>query len=164
MNPYWPIQTMGQPNPYIPVMPSPYQPSQQSPPPPSQTPPAQVTQPTSWTWKVVKDYQTMLQEPIPVDGTPIMFMMSESSTFYIVKMTDGKKMVNGYEFTPLNSVEEPAMTPEEQTNQRLSNLENALVTLSSQIEKLTEVRRNEPYSEVIEPSEVQRKSITEPSR
>lgn len=162
-NPYWAPQIMG--NPYLPPMVVP----QQTPMPPVQNtiqvqqrqPEPTLNSPQVWNWKVVKDYQSMIQESIPFDGTPVLFMMNDSSTFYIVHMVDGKKMVNGYGFAPLEQkTEPPVATPEEKTEQRISTLENNLTTISEQIEKLLGVIKNESNPQSTERTEpIQRTPI-----
>ena len=160
MNPLWMPQAIPTINPYAMMVPPQPTPVQNT----IQVQPPQPQQPTStWNWKVVKDYQSVLQESVPFDGTPVLFMLSDSSTFYVVNMVDGKKMVNGYEFSPLNNVEvnqniQPELTPDE----RLNRLENSLLQLTNQIEKLMEVRGNESNTEVAEPETaevIQRKPI-----
>lgn len=155
--PYWNLSTAMPINPFVPnpVVPQPMvtqpiqQPIQQLPP----QPPAQPTQspvtpavPSVWNWKVTDSYQHMLMESVPFDGTPVLFMLKNESVFYIVSMVDGKKMVNGYSFTPLDNVNsgnsEPQLTPEEQTEQRFSKLETSITAISEQLSKLVEGQRN----------------------
>ena len=163
MNPYWMPQTLLSPQnlmtPYTQVIQP--QPAQMIPPVQNTIQVQQPKQPEPvigqaiWNWKVVKDYQSMIQEPVPFDGTPVLFMMQDSSTFYIVNMMDGKKMVNGYEFSPLSNTdsveqEETQLTAEEMVDQRFSQIENNLAILTEQIQKLVGVRDNESNTEVIE--------------
>ena len=158
-SPYWAPQLMG--NPYLPTM---MIPQQVSPPPVQNTiqvqqrsPEPALSTPQIWNWKVVRDYQSMIQESIPFDGTPVLFMMNDSSTFYIVHMVDGKKMVNGYEFSPLeqkvDTVPQPVITPEEKTEQRLSALEGNINSISDQLGKLLEVMKGESTSQSTEQTE-----------
>lgn len=154
---YWMPQVIG--NPYLP----PVVPTQQVAPPAQNTiqvqQPKPVEQPIvqqTWNWRVVKDYQSMIQESVPFDGTPVLFMMSDSSTFYIVNMVDGKKMVNGYEFSPLDKAEEiqpPVSTPEEKTEQRLLSLENNINLIAEQLGKLLGVKGDESNTQAIESTE-----------
>ena len=163
MNPYWMPQTLVTPQNILPTYAQmmPHQPAQIIPPVQNTIQVQQPKQPepivsqTVWNWKVVKDYQSMLQEPVPFDGTPVLYMMQDSSTFYIVNMMDGKKMVNGYEFSPLSTTdnleqEETPLTAEEMVDQRFSQIETNLANLAEQIQKLVGARNNESNTEVIE--------------
>lgn len=119
------------------------QPVQQS----AQNIPAQQTPVVSsiWNWKVAENYQSMLMESVPFDGTPVLFMMKNESVFYVVSMVDGKKMINGFSFIPLGNVEESnnekVLTPEEQNEQRLANLETGMASIIEQLNKLVEVKQ-----------------------
>ena len=110
------------------------------------TPIQQVSTTTSsvWNWKVTDNYQNMLMESVPFDGTPVLFMMKNESTFYVVSMVDGKKMINGFSFIPLGNNEESSgekvLTPEEQNEQRLMKLETGMATIVEQLNKLVEGR------------------------
>ena len=169
-NPYWNFATVPM-NPYIatPVVPQQIipqpvqQPQQPQPQPiqqvtPQQNPVAPATIPTVWNWKVTDSYQHMLMESVPFDGTPVLFMLKNESIFYIVSMVDGKKMVNGYSFVPLDNIPAESsqqLTPEEQTEQRLTTIESGMATLMEQINKLVEVQQ--VHESNIEPAE---KAIT----
>ena len=170
-NPYWNFATVPM-NPFIaaPVVPQQVipQPVQQPPQQPQPQPIQQVASqqnpvtpaiPTVWNWKVTDSYQHMLMESVPFDGTPVLFMLKNESVFYIVSMIDGKKMVNGYSFVPLDNVPAESsaqqLTPEEQTEQRLTKIESGMATLMEQINKLVEVQQN--HEPNIEPTE---KAIT----
>ena len=165
MNPYWNFATMSM-NPFMPpivpqpIVGQPQQPMlQQQPQPqpvqqqitPTQTPITPAL-PTVWNWKVTDSYQHMLMESVPFDGTPVLFMLKNESVFYIVSMVDGKKMVNGYSFVPLDNVStgnvEPQLTPEEQTEQRFSKIEAGMAAIAEQINKLVEVRQNHESNNV----------------
>lgn len=131
-----------------PVVQQPPQPVQQT---VQNTPIQQVSTTTSpvWNWKVTDNYQNMLMESVPFDGTPVLFMMKNESTFYVVSMVDGKKMINGFSFIPLGNNEESSgekvLTPEEQNEQRLMKLETGMATIVEQLNKLVEGRHeNEP--------------------
>lgn len=117
-----------------------------------QTTPIQQTPTVSsvWNWKVTDNYQSMLMESIPFDGTPVLFMMKNESTFYVVSMVDGKKMINGFSFIPLGngneSNVEKTLTPEEQNEQRLTKLETGMATIVEQLNKLVEGRHENESS------------------
>jgi len=130
-NPYWNFATVPM-NPFMAapvvpqqVIPQPIQQTTQQPPPQSiqqvtqQQSPVTPAIPTVWNWKVTDSYQHMLMESVPFDGTPVLFMLKNESVFYIVSMIDGKKMVNGYSFVPLDNIPAESstqqLTPEEQT-------------------------------------------------
>lgn len=101
---------------------------------------------STWNWKVADSYQSMLMESVPFDGTPVLFMMKNESVFYVVSMVDGKKMINGFSFMPLGNVEdsngEKVLTPEEQNEQRLTNLETGMASILEQLNKLVEVKQD----------------------
>lgn len=128
-----------------PVVQQPAQPVQQT---VQSTPIQQVSTTTSsvWNWKVTDNYQNMLMESVPFDGTPVLFMMKNESVFYVVSMVDGKKMINGFSFVPLGNTEESSnekvLTPEEQNEQRLANLETGMASIIEQLNKLVEVKQD----------------------
>lgn len=127
---------------------------------PQQTPVVTGT----WNWKVTDNYQSMLLESIPFDGTPVLFMMKNDSIFYVVSMVDGKKMINGFSFNPLGDsadTSERVLTPEEQNEQRFSNLENSIANIMEQLNKLVEVKENEPNTKSSEKTKSTRQSATQ---
>lgn len=143
-NPYYPQSII---SPMLPMMtpmvtqaiPQPLQQPQQ-PAPPTPQPTIGIT-PTTWSWKAVPDYPSMLKESVPLDGTPVLFMMQNESIFYVVTMENGKKMINGYSFQPLdNVVAEVTQTPEEQ---RFSKLETSIALISEQLNRLVGAQQNE---------------------
>lgn len=156
MNPGYPYPFMG--NAVLPMM-TPVvpqavipQPVQQPPQPVPQQPNSAV--PTVWSWKAVPDYQSMLKESVPFDGTPVLFMMQNESVFYVVTMENGRKMVNGYAFQPLdNTVQEVQQSPEEQ---RFSKLESSIAVIAEQLNRLVGIQ-NESNNEHAE--QIQRKAI-----
>lgn len=132
-----------------------------------QQPTPQVPQPSpvatgTWNWKVTDNYQNMLMESVPFDGTPVLFMMKNESVFYVVSMVDGKKMINGFSFIPLgnseNSNTEKVLTPEEQNEQRLANLELGMANILEQLSKLAEVKDSESNSKSVEKTKSTRQS------
>lgn len=116
----------------------------------------------TWNWKVTDSYQSMLMESVPFDGTPVLFMMKNESVFYVVSMVDGKKMINGFSFLPLGNPDstntEKVLTPEEQNEQRLANLEVGMANILEQLSKLTEVKDNESNSRSNEKAKSARQS------
>ena len=177
-NPYWvPQTTLVNPFPYVMPQPAqPIQPPQQiQPTPPQPTPPPtppspQTITPTNWNWKAVANYQSMLMESIPFDGAPVLFMVQNEPVFYVVRMEDGRKMINGFTFTPLDNPEEPTPapvpeTPEAQLENRLTGLENNMNSIMIQLQKLVEGNHHEPNNEHIEtqsnqPITTKRKAVT----
>ena len=166
-NPYWAPATPSMmttfPYPVIPTQPPPVvqqtQPVQQSQPAPQQT--LQPT-PVSWNWKAVANYQSMLMESVPFDGAPVLFMLQNEPVFYVVRMEEGRKMVNGFTFTPLDNPEEQApssaaatvpQTPEAQLESRLTGLENNMNSIMTQLQKLVEGNHHESINEHIETQE-----------
>lgn len=116
---------------------------------------------SAWVWKPVADYQTMLRELIPLDGTPALFMLENEPVFYIVRMSEtGRKIINGYSF---NTLDVPAQQPVQQVveqptdSQRLDRLENSLAMLADHMNKMIEVYNNESRNEN---ASVQRQPIT----
>lgn len=123
--------------------------------------PNQISQPTQpnvtlpWQWKAVSSYQDVTMENVPMDGTPILCMLQNEATFYIVRMVDGRKMINGFQFTPIevaNTVE-----PEQTVESRLDKVEKSISMLVGNINKLLEVNGNEPNNDNAE--EVKRTTI-----
>lgn len=167
-NPYWASWA----TPYVPQF-VPQQLVQQQPAVPQiqpvSQPTTQVAQQTpvatgTWNWKVTDSYQSMLMESVPFDGTPVLFMMKNESVFYVVSMVDGKKMINGFSFIPLGNSEssntEKVLTPEEQNEQRLVNLEAGMANILEQLNKLTEVKDSESNSRSNEKTKSTRQSST----
>lgn len=162
-NPYWAawgnpylagVQSFS-PQPIVtPSQPVVNQPPPQPPQQPVQTPVQQPIQqnstyPATWNWKVTDSYQHMLMESVPFDGTPVLFMLKNESIFYVVSMVDGKKMVNGYSFSPLDTnstAPEAQLTPEEQNEQRFAKLETGMTAIIEQLNKLVEGKTNESNS------------------
>ena len=162
-NPYWaPQPPMMNAFPYItPIV-------QQPPPttPPSPNPPTpQPTTATTWNWKAVANYQSMLMESVPFDGAPVLFMIQNEPVFYVVRMQDGRKMINGFTFTPLDNPEpeEPAVvqTESQQLESRLTGLENNMNSIMIQLQKLVEGNRHESINEHIDTQDQpKRKAVT----
>ena len=151
------------PQPTQTIQPQPIQPpTQQQPTPPPQPQPTiqqptttPTMAPTTWNWKAVANYQSMLMESIPFDGAPVLFMVQNEPVFYVVRMEDGRKMINGFTFTPLDNPEEVAPTPvpetpETQLENRLTGLENNMNSIMIQLQKLVEGNHHEPNNEHIE--------------
>lgn len=182
-NPYWaPTTPIVNPFPYLmpqpaqPIQPQPIQPQPTpQPPPPQPTIQQPTTQtptmaPTTWNWKAVANYQSMLMESIPFDGAPVLFMVQNEPVFYVVRMEEGRKMINGFTFTPLDNPEEATPepipeTPETQLENRLTGLENNMNSIMIQLQKLVEGNHHEPNNEHIEaqgsqPTIPKRKAVT----
>ena len=117
----------------------------------------------TWNWKVVANYQAMLMESIPFDGTPVLFMLQNESTFYVVNMVDGHKMVNGYSFIPLDQgktttdQKKVATISDNTTEDRISKLEENVTTLIGQLNKLVGGQNNESNNDS---SKIKRQPIT----
>lgn len=58
-------------------------------------------------WVSAKTYQDALNMPIPMDGTPILVMLEGESTFYIISMQNGQRMISGFNFNALTPPEQP---------------------------------------------------------
>ena len=120
--------------------------------------------PNTWNWKVVANYQAMLMESIPFDGTPVLFMLQNESTFYVVNMVDGHKMVNGYSFVPLDQGKQGTTNIQSEskpstTEDRIAKLETNITTIMGQLNKLVGGTNNESNNEPTEQT-VQRQSIS----
>ena len=160
-NPYWAPATtpMLGTFPYMtPLVPTP-QPPQQSPPPPQPQPQQQVQTSTMWNWKAVTNYQAMLMESVPFDGSPVLFMVQNEPIFYVVRMEEGKKMINGFKFDPLDNPEVPPV-PVDPVEQRLSGLENNMNSIMTQLQKLVEVSNHESINDNIKTQVPKRQPIT----
>ena len=156
-NPYWaPQAPMMSAFPYLtPVVqqPQPIMPQPTNNPPPSNPAPAPSTPtalPSTWNWKAVANYQSMLMESVPFDGSPVLFMIQNEPVFYVVRMEEGRKMINGFTFTPLDNPEEPEVvpeTPEEQLENRLVGLERNMSSIMTQLERLVGGANHESNNE-----------------
>lgn len=159
-NPYWAPTAMINPFPY-PMIPQPLPQQQQAQPQPTQTTSPQPS-PSIWNWKAVSSYQSMLMESVPFDGSPVLFMIQNEPIFYVVRMEEGKKMINGFTFTPLDNPEPlpPDDPPEVQIENRLTGLENNMNSIMIQLQKLVEVRHHESNNESIDTQPAKRKAVT----
>lgn len=174
-NPYWaPQAPMMSAFPYVtPVVQAPQpmmpQPTNNTPPPPNPAPNPNTTPaiPSTWNWKAVANYQSMLMESVPFDGAPVLFMIQNEPVFYVVRMEEGRKMINGFTFTPLDNPEEAAPVPEPEAPEtslenRLVGLENNMNSIMIQLQKLVEGNHHESNNEHIETQEqpsVKRKAV-----
>lgn len=62
------------------------------------------------TWVMAGSYQEALGIPVPMDGTPILVMLSDEQKFYLVSMQSGQKMISAFSFNALSVPAEP-VTP-----------------------------------------------------
>lgn len=95
---------------------SPFQPNYQYQP--------QTPRPFVGRWEFVDSYQQIQNAPLPIDGSKVLFMLSNEPVFYIASMENGQRSVIGYSFTALAQAQtvEPPMTLES----RVSAIEQRL--------------------------------------
>lgn len=75
--------------------------NQYQPPPPPRPPQFRGT------WVMAGSYQEALGIPVPMDGTPILVMLSDEQKFYLVSMQNGQRMISAFSFNALSVPAEP---------------------------------------------------------
>lgn len=65
--------------------------------------------------------------PVNANGSPTLFLMENEPSMYLVSLQNGQKSIQGYKMTPMP-------TAQEATENRLSNLENALMNITKLLE------------------------------
>lgn len=118
--------------------------------------PQQKVVPQIGRWLTVNSYQEVQSTPIPADGTPSIFMLSDKPIFYVVSMSGGQKFINGYTFTSLNATDnvntsaatenQPSATNnnDNDINNRLTKLEESVAQLATIVEEATHKHESHP--------------------
>lgn len=85
------------------------------------------------TWVMASSYQEALGIPVPMDGTPILVMLSDEQKFYLVSMQNGQRMISAFSFNALSVPTEP-VTPAAPNDieARLSRLEEMIGGLANE--------------------------------
>ena len=79
--------------------------------------------------------------PVNADGSPTLFLMENEPAMYLVSLQNGQKSIQGYKMTPMP-------TAQEATENRLSNLEAALMDIKTLLEgKMANEQSNPASSE-----------------
>jgi hypothetical protein len=86
-------------------------------------------------WQTVDSYQAVQSMPVPADGTPTIFMLSDQPIFYVVSMANGQKFINAYKFFAMNSNEEASEQKQQQAQSpletRVAKLENIIAAMGA---------------------------------
>lgn len=82
--------------------------------------------------------------PVNANGSPTLFLLEGAPEMYLVSLQNGQKSVQGFKMVPLP-------TAQETTENRLSNLENALLDIKNLLEG--KVKENEPDTASTQPAE-----------
>ena len=94
--------------------------------------PAQQSQ-QGGTWSTVRSYQDVVNAAIPANGQPVIFMLENEPTFYVAYIQNGRKVVNGYQFSNLGSEPVAPVTAE---TPKPDNIESRIASLESFAQKL----------------------------
>jgi hypothetical protein len=111
-------------------------------------------------WLMVHNYKDVEVAPIPIDGTPSLFMLADKPVFYVVTMQGGQKFISAFEFqeqtnTPQQQQEseQKQAVADEQPQQvnaleeRLAQIEQGLVSLrKAVVGSESDISANEPAS------------------
>lgn len=65
--------------------------------------------------------------PVNANGSPTLFLMENEPSMYLVSLQNGQKSIQGYKMTPMP-------TAQEATENRLNNLEAALMDIKTLLE------------------------------
>lgn len=94
----------------------------------------QIKKPTTYYCVMVDSYQDITSAGLPLDGTPVMFMLTSSPQLYIAYMQGEKKYICGYKIESMDiEKESPAQeetSPPQETPALIPNpLENRIANL-----------------------------------
>ena len=80
---------------------------------PMQVPMPQQVQPPQQVgrWLMVHSYKEVEVAPVPIDGTPSLFMLADRPVFYVVTMQGGQKYISSFVF------QEQTNAPQQEQNQ-----------------------------------------------
>lgn len=86
-------------------------------------------------WLMVHSYKEVEVAPIPIDGTPSLFMMADKPQFYVVTMQGGQKFISAFEFQEQTNTQPPQQTAvaTEQQEQVASGLEARLALVEQEL-------------------------------
>lgn len=103
----------------------------------------------------VHDYSEVVQTPVPISGTPMLFFCFEQGIFWSKKIVDGQPRIQPFTFNPLSNAQEqkqPTEMPETKENDEPIN-SNILSVLLDKIEALetTVANLTPPKDTVTEP-------------
>lgn len=104
--------------------------------------PAQPTQvqtvkkPTTYYCVMVDSYQDITSAGLPLDGTPVMFMLNSSPQLYIAYMQGEKKYICGYKIESMDiEKESPAKVETPPPQETLAPVPNPLEDRIAELEK-----------------------------
>lgn len=89
----------------------------------------------------VGSYAEIQSAPVPVNGSPIMFLVESEPAAYLVSQQGGQRTIQGFSITPMQ-------TAEQATETRISNLEAAILDIKN---LLTGGNGNESNTAIVEP-------------
>lgn len=96
-------------------------------------------QPFRGTWVMANSYQEAQSIALPMDGTPVLVMLTDEQKFYLMSMQNGQRMISAFSFSVLPQIDE--------TVQNVSNSE--LEGRLSRIEEMLGVLTNESNNKVV---------------
>lgn len=94
---------------------------------PMQVPMPQQVQPPQQIgrWLMVHSYKEVEVAPVPIDGTPSLFMLADKPVFYVVTMQGGQKFISSFVF------QEQTNTPQQEPEPRQPSQEEAVAEQQS---------------------------------
>lgn len=72
----------------------------------------------------VGSFAEIQSAPVPVNGSPIMFLVESEPAAYLVSQQGGQRTIQGFSITPMQ-------TAEQATETRISNLEAAILEIKN---------------------------------
>lgn len=72
----------------------------------------------------VNNYAEIQSAPVPVNGSPIMFLVESEPAVYMVSQQGGQRTIQGFNITPMQ-------TAQEATETRITNLEAAIMNIKN---------------------------------
>ena len=113
---------------------------------PMQVPMPQQVQPPQQVgrWLMVHSYKEVEVAPVPIDGTPSLFMLADRPVFYVVTMQGGQKYISSFVFQeqtnappqeqePRQSVQETAVVEQQPPQVDVKALEDRLTQIEQEL-------------------------------
>lgn len=101
-------------------------------------------------WLMVHSYKEVEVAPIPIDGTPSLFMLADKPQFYVVTMQGGQKFISAFEFQEQTNMQPPQQTAvaTEQQEQNTGSLEARLALVEQELISLRKAGTNPNESDI----------------
>lgn len=86
------------------------------------------------------NFNEVQASPVNANGSPTLYLMENSPEMYLVSLQNGQKSIQGYKITPMP-------TAQEATENRLNNLEAAILDIKALLEGTMKHESNSPSVE-----------------